>query len=320
MSLNDLASRVFGLRGPKDSPGIIPSILLDIEDDLETSLPVIQNTDPQTSSRILQTKNLSKEEESLHKKGSYNYFKGTIKIIEDETQIDEYLQNQKEILLENQTIRLDNLKLTLIDGYCKLFWWDGLELTQNVGLNTAIYSRGKWHNSSNALWMISKLSETKLTCLVKWKDLPITQEWHLELKENNQIDWQVKMEVEKDTQITQKNTSIVLSSQYTRFFSSYEEGDFPKEFSWQDMSLNDLASRVFGLRGPKKNPHLIPAILFDINPDSHNHSIPCVQNTDKFLAARILQAKVDHDRYTIYKKGSYNYFKGRIQVFFEIEK
>ena len=195
----------------------------------------------------------------------------------------------------------------------KLFWQDK-EITERVGLNTAINTCGIWTDSSKADWEIQEAGQNYFVLRFCFKDLPLIQRWIIRFKSEAKILWEIEMEVEEDLKIDQRRTLIFVSAEYKSWLSSYEQGDFPRMGNWQEINLNNRFSRSVGVRFAKEKS--LPALFFEFKKNGYGQINPFIQNVPKEVDAHLIGAEiVDGSEKKYFLPGRYKFFSGELTLF-----
>lgn len=205
----------------------------------------------------------------------------------------------------------DKLKLYFEDKKAKLSWKEQ-ELTKGPGLHIALKANGIWHDSSSAEWRINSINQDKVYIDIVFKDIPVTSSLILSLMADNELLWDLGMQVKQAIDIADKKIGLFVSEEYKRWFNSAEEGQFPLGFNWENVFLNQLDSRGFGVKPEGK----YPGILFE----AMAKGVVLLQNTNEELKGRAMQFDFNLDRKGgQYEPGYYRLGCGRVKVIEEEE-
>lgn len=182
-------------------------------------------------------------------------------------------------------ITMQNNKLmTVFERGKLLIYWDGQELTKNLGGHTSFFSHQLWQDSSQAKWEVKEASENKAVLFGTWQRLPVIQKWEIEIVENNKIRWNINT---RSSQIDIENINLMLSDLYKKWHSSTNTGHFPESFHanfWQRINqFNGKTNKIGVLNAPLSANIYLENISKDI---SFSASI---FNTDLTLGSRVLQ-------------------------------
>ncbi|MDP3041915.1 MAG: hypothetical protein Q8N62_04190, partial [Candidatus Omnitrophota bacterium] len=298
--LNRTDSCGFGVKPVGGCPGIL------FEVDAE-GIPLIQNTSKEFCARALQFELADDAQSGYYEPGYYKWGSGRIKIIEDKAVIDRYIENEREKLILAKSFGSDKLRLFFDEGEAKILW-NELELTKGIGMHIALNVNGNWYDSLHAEWQFKKLSQEKIYINVRYRDIPVEQKWTLSLTGEEELVWDVDIQVKETLQIPHKKISLFLSDKYTHWFNSSEEGEFPRGFNWERIFLNQIDSRGFGVK-PAGD---YPGILFEVNVEG----APLIQNTNEQLKGRAVQFELSDGKDNIqYAPGNtYKLFSGKIRL------
>jgi len=210
--------------------------------------------------------------------------------------------------LSMHQIRNGRLKILYGLGRIKIFW-NNMELTKGVGLNISVSIYENWFDSSHADWQVTERSSRSITMVNEWRYLPIKQEWHLDIVDENKIDWKVTNIYKEDMELDIQKTGIMLSERYDAWMAGNKEGEFKISRNWQEIDLVDAAKREIGARNLCDSG--LPGILLDFSLDGVD-AIPQIQSSSRDLNAKFIHASLC--RHVNYKVGEYDFFKGRIHI------
>jgi anaerobic magnesium-protoporphyrin IX monomethyl ester cyclase len=206
--------------------------------------------------------------------------------------------------------RLGSGKLKILYGLGKVkIFWNSVELTKGVGLNTSLSIYENWFDSSQAEWQVIEKSDNSVVMTNEWKYLPISQIWRLSIVNKNSIDWQVTNIFKEDLELDMEKAGIMLSENYDRWVSGDMEGEFKLSRNWQEVNLKDAVKKEVGARNLSKPK--FPAIMLDFSLDGLG-AIPQLQSSSRDLNARFIHA--NFCRRALYKTGKHDFFKGMIHI------
>ena len=273
-----------------------PAVLFKNNSNNKTEL-LVQNSDENTKARYLQAVGIDGNNQEFD-------FVQEVSIIEDKQKIQDYICSRMDEKIMQQGIAQGKIKVLADKGKVRIFS-EGKEVTTDIGLHSALYSSGHWYDSGKMEWDIKKLTPEKLQVLVDFNPFPAVQTWDIYFKKDATICWDISMNLKKDVEIKERKAGIMLSGDYERWFNSFEVGVFPEEFGfWHDI-IRNRDGETFGTY-PKDN---LPGVMFKI--DDNNLSL--IQNTDKNIKGRVLQAQViESDETKGYKAQKNLCFNGEI--------
>ena len=203
----------------------------------------------------------------------------------------------------------------ICSGYGIKLYWNDAEVTQGVGLNSAINTLGSWTDSSKAKWEVLAKGIDYFRLRVRFLDLPITQIWDLKIRNRQEIHWQISMNLKEDLYIDERRVACLVSPSYKTWVNGYQQGDFPSTSMWQDIALNNLFSRFVGVKSSIEGIFL-PSLGLEFSDSAHTQTFPLIQNTSKEINARIISAKMfDTEENKHYLPGKYRFFSGKIILF-----
>ncbi|MFC1666695.1 B12-binding domain-containing radical SAM protein [Candidatus Omnitrophota bacterium] len=207
--------------------------------------------------------------------------------------------------------KIEKGRLKILFGLGKVnILWDNVELTKGVGLFTSISLYKNWSNSSQADWHIIKASGDSVTMRNDWKNLPISQLWRLSIIDENKIDWDIKIIYKEDTTLDMEKAGIMLSEKYDKWIVGDREGEFSLGRNWQEINFKDVSKRE--VRATRSTPSSrFPDIALEYSIDGISGVLQ-IQSSSRDLKARFINTNLASRYY--YKRGEYNFFKGRILI------
>ena len=198
-------------------------------------------------------------------------------------------------------------------------YWDGIRLTREAGFVSIIGTNdhGSYY-SDKALWYIKGIAVNEVWILLKWQDLPLEQHWRITLKDENTIDWKASLILTRDIAIREQEAGLVLSSDYTRWVTSCEEGVFPKispqQKEWKDMQLMNVFASSIGVRSCIKNGSYRPAVIFDFR-ETNEYTESKIRNSHISANARGLFVLIKLEGYFTWSiNKEHNTFIGKIKL------
>jgi len=211
------------------------------------------------------------------------------------------------------TISKGKIRIVLSNSMAKIYWQD-IEITHSIGLNSGINTLGLWTDSSLAKWEILE----KGTDYVKFKacftNLPLSQIWSLHLESERLIAWQIDMEVEEYLHIDEKRFICLASPRYKTWVNGYEQRDFPQIRNWEDIPLVNRSSRLVGVRFPTEG-EFMPSLSLELADRDLKEIFPIVQNTSVGINAHIVGWRNTDNGGKDYSPGYYRLFSGNISIY-----
>ena len=198
-------------------------------------------------------------------------------------------------------------------------YWDGVKLTKEHGLISIIGSDDiRRYYSDKASWCIKGIAANEVWILLKWQDLPVEQHWRIALKDENTIDWKVSLILTRNIAIREQEAGLVLSSDYTRWVTSCEEGVFPRispqQKEWQDLQLVNVFASSIGVRSCIKDDSYRPAVIFDFR-ETNEYTESKIRNSHIFVNARGLFSLIKLDGYSTWPiNKEHNIFVGKVKL------
>jgi len=214
------------------------------------------------------------------------------------TMFEGYIKQEKQNLLVKHQEEQASLRAcrSIESGNLRLFadvetkslriYFKDKELTRSPGLHISFLADNNWHDTSSCDWQVKKESQV-LILNFTWKELGFGSSFKLYFN-NNCLIWQVDCENSGDFGLEPIKYGLLLIPDYRSYFCGHQEGKFPLEFTrWQDISLEDPYSELFGAR--KENG--LPALTL-----KNKDSFTCiVQNSDPAFSCRGLQLCLHKD-------------------------
>jgi len=204
-------------------------------------------------------------------------------------------------------------KIIVSNSVVKIYW-QGVEITQSLGLNCGINTLGLWTDSSFAQWQILEKGADYLNVKIRFSNLPINQVWRLHLERDGLINWQIDMEVEEYLHIDEERFVCLASPRYKTWVSGYEQRDFPQINNWKDILLADGPIRLVGVRFPTEGVFM-PSLSLELVGSDPAETYPLVQNTSVDINAHIIGLRNTNKGGKDYSPGYYRLFSGRITLY-----
>lgn len=197
--------------------------------------------------------------------------------------------------------------------------WHERQITHSSGSYTSFIMADKWYNSIQAEWEVKKESENKLEAVGRFYQLSLIQIYKLEILENLEIKLDITIESDAAVEIQEGYTTIMLTEEYTHWFTGLEEGVFPViEESNKDMLVllgDNLVRKCIGVRVNEnsENKHS-PSLIFE--KDKQSFSVYAqIANANYITNCRILQYKAMGLRnFSADQSNFLNYFSGKIAL------
>ncbi|HTY45278.1 MAG TPA: hypothetical protein VMD52_04750, partial [Patescibacteria group bacterium] len=189
------------------------------------------------------------------------------------------------------------------------FYYNDQELTKEAGLRAGMLSEGSWYGAFDAQCQIEKPSEDTMRLVLTHHKLPLTQIWHLRLKPEGLLSWDVEMHLREPLRIDRMDAALFLSKIYESWVFPSQEGAFPASFgpAWQMMHTSQDGAEFMGLAAALPQ---IPGITLK-NLMHRDRARLLIQSTDFKLASRVLELQFDSQQ-EYYSAGTYPYLKAVI--------
>jgi len=293
-----------GVIGLKSKNNRFPTISLKFSKELNNFAKIF-NSDFYNKARILRIDRVEPEQKVKFLPGEYPCF--ALEVILN-----------KESFIEDSANTMQDSKLKFIfdKGKGRIFWY-GMELTKKLGFYTSLRSNGRWHDSSSsAIWKIVENSKQAIKVFGKWLYLPIKQYWEITFKEDNIVEFCIKMEAEKEIEIDRLQTNIMLLERYREWITDKERGPFPlfkKDIGddWDCIKCIREESEYIGVFENTVDKIDLPSILFSPRQSNSDYCLNII-NSDIYHRGRVLQCL--NNKQTKIIPGEYPYFRGSLII------
>ena len=209
------------------------------------------------------------------------------------------------------------LRAVFNNGRLFINWKDRL-LTPHSGAYTTFLMGNKWYSSLQADWQVTKESVHTLTATGALYQLEMTQVWQFEVNQRHEISWDIELASASPFEIQEGYTNIMVSDEYTSWFTPLEKGVFPViEFAhknWQPLLSGDVPARCIGVVPEATLSDNVPSLIF--KQSAHTSVVSSqILNTDYLVHARVLQYKTAGlQNYSADQSDRLVYFSGQITL------
>ncbi len=210
----------------------------------------------------------------------------------------------------------NRLKIIFSQGSGRIFW-DGFELTKKLGLYTSMCSKGRWYDSASfARWKIIENDTRIIKAAGEWVYLPLTQYWQIGIKDDNLIEFNVRMEINKEVEIESAQTNLMVSEIYSRWIKDTLVQDFPVfnnnlDDKWDVIYSSEDNARRIGVAKTSDQEKSLPTITLFNQGVNANQRLNIV-NSDVYHRGRLIQC-LDPIK-LIMAPGNYFYFAGDFSI------
>jgi len=208
-----------------------------------------------------------------------------------------YFREAVEKELKEKGLKVGRLAL-VFDANGAGLYWDGIKLTRGEGFVSCISINSedkKVFQPSFIFSNLEKLDNNKLLLKRKYGSLPLEETWMIEIIDEKQIDWNVRIEAKEDIEIIEEKMAVILSGKYRKWVDAWGEGRFYPLHEYREVELRNPATKIIGVRGCRKLNGQLPTILLDIS-SNDNMLRSSVKNSPIVLGARILEIKMRTDK------------------------
>lgn len=224
------------------------------------------------------------------------------------------IKKQKERLkqLPKNMISKGKIKIICSDSGINIFWSD-CEVTKGSGLNLGINTLGLWTDSSMADWLILEKGVDNFKIKVIFRYLPLSQIWSIKIKDGQEIEWQIDLEIEGYLHIDEFRIISLIAPRYKTWFSGYQQADFPRlDHHWHELCVNNTPTSLVGVRFSVGGKFL-PSFVLET---PYKNLLPFIQNPPLNINTRLIGFRyINPEEKKDYSPGQYHLFSGRINLF-----
>ncbi len=324
--LNKYINNCIGVEKVSNDDFVLPRLLFRYDGSFPAAsyLSKIGEKEPSTRLRYLE---IDCKENFYIPPGKYKYFRGRIVIYDRETRGDlvKIADKPTTIIKKDEELfnKIEFRRLSLIfdHGKGRLFW-EGTEITKDLGLYSSILSKEVWYDSSQAYWKVRKSQKGKLTAIGFWPWIPISQTWEFSLSNEKTVLWRISNEIWDEAVLEKGQVSLMLSNKYKEWFVYKKaSGKFPDRFIqhngvfWDRLWCGDTASPIGVKKCKLKKTFLdrqfLPALIYSCSAD-YQGRYSIIENTDNLFQARILQCELSPSQR--YNAEGNKYFGAQIKI------
>ncbi len=206
-------------------------------------------------------------------------------------------------------IKKGNLKITCSEHGIDIFCNNSEALGLNVGINTL----GLWTDSSHADWQILEEGIDHFNVKVIFKDLPLSQIWSINIKDEQEIDLKIDADIEEWLYINEFRIAGLANYYYKTWFDDCQQADFlGSDNNWHDLYLSNHPNSLVGARFPLEG---MPLPSFMLQTQDKNW-FSFIQNPPSAFKTHIVGFRhtgLEGNRY--YSPGYHHLFSGTINLF-----
>jgi len=172
---------------------------------------------------------------------------------------------------------------------------------------------GLWTDSTKADWQIQEQGKDYLKIKISFHDLPLIQTWKIKINNEQQIEWQIDMEINERLHIDEFRIACLTDPRYKTWINDYQQGYFPRlQNYWCDLCPSDQPASLVGVRFPT-GERFLPSFMLEIRGE---RLLPLIQNPPQSHNTHIVGfRRIDPEEKKDYSPGFYNFFTGRLCVF-----
>ena len=217
-------------------------------------------------------------------------------------------------------MELEDLTFIFNNGRIILLWKD-VEITKGLSGYTSLRSFVKWFDSTQVDWRVLEKNEKKIVARGKWRGLPISQTWEMEVLSPEEIFWNIDMEVFEPVSIAKEQANIMLSDKYMEWETqSSQKGLLPEKFredvndDWDIICSAKAKDSFIRIKGFNDQGTDFPSVTFDCGSQGEEYKVNII-NSNPFYKGRVLQClKENNEKRSDYLPGKYHYFSGKISI------
>ena len=227
--ISESDGRLVGVAGKAGQNGELPVIIMErLRDDAQLCCR-IGNAGPKNGARVIQYIHVNSNA-SGDKIATRKIFFAKIKIFEsaETSELEGYLQTTNRLLSESAIMRLGFMNIFCRPDRVEIYWKNKL-ISYGSGLHTQFRYEGLIYKSSDAQWSVDKKNDREITVTLYWPDKPpFRQSWNLKAQGEGIIKWEVMMGTVGEAEIKGKEAELFVISEYDRWETVDESGDFSK--------------------------------------------------------------------------------------------
>jgi len=197
------------------------------------------------------------------------------------------------------TLQRDDLKLVFEKGRFRLFWQDK-EITKGYAGYSSILQGGLWSDSLTARWRVESCSATEMVATGVFKRVSISETWRISLESPSTVRWDVEMDVQGTVDVSKRQVSLILPTEYTRWFTEETGGRFPSihpdETEWIHLTDRDEDVRIMGaVAEPDRSDR--PSVLFQVEKLAQRVALHVINSSYVFnsRALQVLELRPDEE-------------------------
>ena len=192
---------------------------------------------------------------------------------------------------------IDKERFNLVFNNGKLLLnWEGKLITSPAGAHTTFNAANRWYSSTQAEWEVQEETPDVFTAVGKFYQLGLTQIWRIEVLEKFKIKWDIELEIDKNTELSDMYVNITVKDEYSRWFADSEKGDFTEikgeDKNWSPVFTKNSLSSCIGVYQRVLESGEIPSLLFEQLSLGYSTQ-GSILNSDYLSCCRILQYRLN---------------------------
>jgi len=189
-------------------------------------------------------------------------------------------------------------------------FYGNCEVTKGAGLNVGINTLGLWTDSTKADWQVLEKGEDYFKIKVIFRELPLSQNWILKIRNGQEIDWRIDLEIEEWIEVDEFRMLCLVSSAYKSWICDYRQADFTRlQKNWQNSCFGEQPAFLVGVRFPI-GKEFLPSLALEVH---DNNFLPFIQSPPLDIDTHIIGFRLEEKK--DYHEGHYHIFSGKINLF-----
>jgi|GEM_PF-1054447 len=213
--------------------------------------------------------------------------------------------------MDSCAIAQDELRICFDEENRFRIYYRNNEISKWFGLNTGIFSDGKWYSSSDYAFRVEKISSQEFLVHFDFKPLSLIQTWRLKIMPNFIISWDVYIQLRSPLRVDRRNAALFLSKNYQEWTIPLAQDCFEAAFTkeWKNIVLPEDNLEFIGVISSLEE---FPSVT--LKNDQGSDAELVIQNTEDRFSARVLKMQFEEKK-EIYAPGAYSYFKAIIEFY-----
>lgn len=317
--VEDSPGRVIRVKADNNKTVALPEIIFDRSHDTQQAKCHIGNTGADIGGRALRyiIFPVSGKTEQANAKRQVFYSKILFFDSLEGTAASEYLNRSRQLIQESNVIRKGPLSIFCREREIEIYWQEQV-VTRLSGLNTQFRYGERIYLTAGGRWTIRKEDDGEtIGIIISWDDLPgIRQTWRLRLKDEKTLVWEIFFETNEAVKIVNRQVELVLSEEYTRWFTAEESGGFDRlEKKGGAVILNRYINDYVGVEKKRAGSESsMPLVKFACDAQVPTVSYFFKAQENVASAIKLQFVEIDTKERAHFAPGKNPYFKGEIAI------